>query len=324
MRYQSLLMFLITAAIVSMIASSGFSQCSSGNRGGGFGGYNGQAGGYNGQPNAGGYPTGYDGFNTSPLQPPPPQPALTPAPIAPPPAAPEASGTSIDLDIALPSGKSFDVVIEHPAGAADVKVRTFSDRNNADQLVEQLNQRFWVAYRNAADQPAFREAKLPGDISGIVNEVKANGNQVTGVFPIVARIAVPETTSLEQLLGNGLDAPSVGPSQQLAPEPLAKDTEPKVESQLAAIEGIWAAVARSANGELRTIELKLDSGGWASLSIPDGAGHTTTIERRAVVENGQLKLRDGDQEMTLGQLTQVESNLFVVTTDGGQVTFIKQ
>jgi hypothetical protein len=100
--------------------------------------------------------------------------------------------------------------------------------------------------------------------------------------------------------------------------------EPFEESQLSAIEGIWAAVARSSNGELRTIELKLDSGGWARLTIPDGSGQTKTIERRAVVEEGQLKLQDGDQEMLLGQIVQVKSNQFVVTRDNGQITFLKQ
>lgn len=243
-----------------------------------------------------------------------------------------AKGTPSEPDFELAGGQTYDVVIDHPLSQRTIKVQSFTNRGQAAQFVNQLETRFWIMYTDRSGQAAFREAKTSGEINAIVSELRGKESEVSSVKPVVARIVNQQDTSLEALLGNqnsqSVPAPLTTVQQSvpvLLPPPAASAQPRSAEDTgLDALEGIWAAVARSADGELRRVELKLDSGGWARLSIPDGAGKTTTIDRRAVVEDGQLKLKDGDQEMLLGQLSQVEADQFVVTRADGQVTFLKQ
>ena len=311
MHCKTLLIFIVSVNLVSLVASSGFSQCSQSN------GTGNQCVNPN-QTNTGGPYLPH----VAPI------PNPNPYPLQPPAVEPPVGQGSIDGLVGgnpFRSDESFTVVIGHPSGAADLTVRSFSDRNEAVQLVQQLNQRFWVAYTDSANQRGYREANSAVDITRVVNEIRAQGHDFKGAVPVAARIALQEKTTLENLLGGEPMAPPLPTVQEGIEEPSRKETENSIEeSPLAAIEGIWTAVARSSNGELKTIELKLDSGGWASLTIPDALGQAKTIERRAVIEDGQLKLQDGDQEMLLGQIAQVKSNQLVVTRDNGQVTFLKQ
>jgi hypothetical protein len=321
MHYKILLALVVTVATLSFVASSCFGKCSSSNGGGNCHANPGQ--------------TQIGGFNNLTNQSPPVEasPAVENDPFGefgtavPPSLESGAGGQSSGLVNGILSGQSFDVIVEHPAGKADIKVRTFSLRQEADQFVDQLSQRFWVAFSDSSNQRGYREAKSAAEIAGIAAEIRTSGDQFRGAFPVIARVALPEATFLEGLLEGEQFAPVMPPAQQVIEEDQLPPEEPQTplaDSQLTAIEGLWAAVARSSNGELQTIELKLDSGGWASLTIPDGSGQSTTIERRAVVEDGQLKLRDGEQEMLLGNLVQVKPNQFVVTRDGGQITFLKK
>jgi hypothetical protein len=319
MHCKSLLILIVSVATVTLFASEGFSQCNRSNGPGNICANPFRA-------NTGGTYLPSVEIAPNPTQPEFPNPVFVPSAVAESPFARRANETLGVLEPLLPSDERFTVAIEHPSGAADINVRTFSDRNDAEQLVQQLSQRFWVAYTDSANQRRYREASSSVDITRIANEIRATGDEFKGAIPVVARIVLPEDTSLEKLLGR---EPMVSPLP-IAPDinqdlSLEKQTEEMAEeSPLAAIEGIWTAVARSSNGELRTIELKLDSGGWARLTIPDALGQAKTIERRAVIEDGQLILQDGDQELLLGQIAQVKSNQFVVTRDNGQVTFLKQ
>jgi hypothetical protein len=87
--------------------------------------------------------------------------------------------------------------------------------------------------------------------------------------------------------------------------------------------GTWKAVARRGDGELTTVELRLDDRGWAELTVPDAEGKPSTIKRRAELKGDELKLTGPDAELLLGQLIDVNGRQMVLARAGGQVTFVR-
>jgi hypothetical protein len=104
--------------------------------------------------------------------------------------------------------------------------------------------------------------------------------------------------------------------------PLDSDVS-TVSEALKGLAGTWKAVARRGDGELTTVELRLDDRGWAELTVPDAQGKPSTIKRRAELEGDELKLKGPDAELLLGQLVDVTSRQMVLARAGGQVTFVR-
>ena len=96
-----------------------------------------------------------------------------------------------------------------------------------------------------------------------------------------------------------------------------------INDALKGLVGTWKAVARRGDGELTTVELRLDDRGWAELTVPDANGKPSTIKRRAELEGDELKLTGPDAELLLGQLIDVNSRQMVLARAGGQVTFVR-
>jgi hypothetical protein len=92
---------------------------------------------------------------------------------------------------------------------------------------------------------------------------------------------------------------------------------------LKGLAGTWKAVARRGDGELTTVELRLDDRGWAELTVPGADGKPSTIKRRAELKGDELKLTGPDAELLLGQLIDVNSRQMVLARAGGQVTFVR-
>jgi hypothetical protein len=100
-------------------------------------------------------------------------------------------------------------------------------------------------------------------------------------------------------------------------------TESTVSEALKGLVGTWKAVARRGDGELTTVELRLDGRGWAELTVPDAEGKPSTIKRRAELDGQDLKLTGPDAELLLGQLIEVNSRQMVLARASGQVTFVR-
>jgi hypothetical protein len=96
-----------------------------------------------------------------------------------------------------------------------------------------------------------------------------------------------------------------------------------ISDALKGLAGTWKAVARRGDGELTTVELRLDDRGWAELTVPDAEGKPSTIKRRAELDGQNLKLSGPDAELLLGQLIEVNSRQMVLARAGGQVTFVR-
>ena len=120
------------------------------------------------------------------------------------------------------------------------------------------------------------------------------------------------------------------PGTSKSAEPTNVETTPALDSSTSTINdalkglvGTWKAVARRGDGELTTVELRLDDRGWAELTVPDANGKPSTIKRRAELEGDELKLTGPDAELLLGQLIDVNSRQMVLARAGGQVTFVR-
>jgi hypothetical protein len=106
-------------------------------------------------------------------------------------------------------------------------------------------------------------------------------------------------------------------------KPGAETDASNVSEALNGLVGTWKAVARRGDGELTTVELRLDDRGWAELTVPGADGKPSTIKRRAELKGDELKLTGPDAELLLGQLIDVNSRQMVLARAGGQVTFVR-
>jgi hypothetical protein len=120
------------------------------------------------------------------------------------------------------------------------------------------------------------------------------------------------------------DAPE--PIEPPAPAVVATDdgeeTSP-LDSSIAALSGTWKAVARQGDGELTTIELHLDSRGWAELTVPGSDGTPSTTKSRVKFEDLELKLASADKVVSLGKLVDFNTRQMVLERPEGQVTFVR-
>ena len=98
---------------------------------------------------------------------------------------------------------------------------------------------------------------------------------------------------------------------------------PALSARFAGLVGVWKAVARRANGELTTVELHLDNGGWAELTVPGSDGKPSTTKSRVNVENDELKLKGSDKVVSLGKLLEFNSRQMVLERAEGRVTFVR-
>jgi hypothetical protein len=103
----------------------------------------------------------------------------------------------------------------------------------------------------------------------------------------------------------------------------SKPEESKIADELKNLVGTWMAVARHGDGELTTVELQLDSKGWAKLTVPDANGEPSTITRRVELKDKELKLTGAEGALALGKLVEFNSRQLVLDRDGGQVTFVR-
>lgn len=97
----------------------------------------------------------------------------------------------------------------------------------------------------------------------------------------------------------------------------------KIAESLKGLVGTWLAVSREGDGELSTVELKLDDNGWATLKVPGADGKSSTTTRKVEFDNNELKLTGGDADVILGKLVEFDSRQLVLERSGGQVTFVR-
>jgi hypothetical protein len=97
-----------------------------------------------------------------------------------------------------------------------------------------------------------------------------------------------------------------------------------IDAALKGLVGTWAGVARHGDGELSTVELKLDDHGWAELTLPAGDGKPATIKSPVKLQDKELKLNGPDSDLLLGKLVNVTDHQLVLERSGGQVTFVRQ
>ena len=94
---------------------------------------------------------------------------------------------------------------------------------------------------------------------------------------------------------------------------------------LAGLVGTWSAVSRYGDGELTTVELQFDDRGWAELTVPAADGKRSTINRRAIFEDHELKLSGPDEQtLSLGKLIELDSRQMVLERTGRQITFVRR
>ena len=96
-----------------------------------------------------------------------------------------------------------------------------------------------------------------------------------------------------------------------------------IDPAIANLVGTWKAVARHGDGELTTVELRLDDRGWAELTTPGPEGKPSTTKSRVQLENQELKLASADHVLTLGTLVDANARQMVLQRSEGQVTFVR-
>jgi hypothetical protein len=114
------------------------------------------------------------------------------------------------------------------------------------------------------------------------------------------------------------DDPVVSTTPTVTPAP-----EPKLDERIAKLVGIWKAVARRGNGELTTVELRLDKRGWAEFTVPGSDGKPDTTKSRVHLEDDELKLSGSDKVVSLGKLLEFNSRQMVLERSEGRMTFVR-
>ena len=115
-------------------------------------------------------------------------------------------------------------------------------------------------------------------------------------------------------------------SVKIAETPVKKVDKPEdatIAKGLKGLVGTWRGVSRNSDGELATIELKLDNKGWAKLTVPASDGTTSTTTRRVELDNNELKLTSNDNVLALGKLVEFNDRQMVLDRGGNHVTFVR-
>jgi len=191
-----------------------------------------------------------------------------------------------------------------------------------------------AAVNFAPSSPQSRLTVVPSTLSTAVSSAPtvttANTENVgtLHVVPDTDTTTVPKTSpTVDPALTKPIEATV---STKAAPKVDAtaaapKEDDSKIADELKGLVGTWMAVARHGDGELTTVELQLDSKGWAKLTVPGTSGTPSTITRRVELneENKELKLTSPEGALALGKLVEFNSRQFVLDRDGGQVTFVR-
>jgi hypothetical protein len=130
-----------------------------------------------------------------------------------------------------------------------------------------------------------------------------------------AKITLVSATSTDSM-----QAIAAAPSGKLR---IVADEPDAIDSRIVGLVGTWKAVARQGDGELTTVELRMDNRGWAELTVPGDDGKPSTKKSRVKLENEELKLVNLDQIVTLGKLVDFDSRQMVLERAEGQVTFVR-
>jgi hypothetical protein len=189
---------------------------------------------------------------------------------------------------------------------------------------------------NAADPFSFPSAIQPASAIGVRPAVaQARITVVDASTPLqtTANVAGPSAPAARLTVVADNAAPATPATKSSGSESVDStnvETTPALDSSTSTINdalkglvGTWKAVARRGDGELTTVELRLDDRGWAELTVPDANGKPSTIKRRAELEGDELKLTGPEAELLLGQLIDVNSRQMVLARAGGQVTFVR-
>jgi hypothetical protein len=172
----------------------------------------------------------------------------------------------------------------------------------------------------APSAPQSRLSVVPGTptLSPSTGTAASAANTATlHVIPDTDATATPKTSpKIDPALTKPLDATV---STKAAP----KEDDSKIADELKGLVGTWMAVARHGDGALTTVELQLDSKGWAKLTVPGANGEPSTITRRVELNDKELKLTGPEGALALGKLVEFNSRQLVLDRDGGQVTFVR-
>jgi hypothetical protein len=140
----------------------------------------------------------------------------------------------------------------------------------------------------------------------------------------VARLKVVENDATPaDAAAKASDTSTTAEKSNVETTPTPDSNASTLSDALKGLAGTWKAVARRGDGELTTVELRLDDRGWAELTVPGADGKPSTIKRRAELKGDELKLTGPDAELLLGQLIDVNSRQMVLARAGGQVTFVR-
>jgi hypothetical protein len=182
-----------------------------------------------------------------------------------------------------------------------------------------------AAVNIAPSSPQSRLTVVPSTLSTAVSSAPtgtiANTENVGSlhIVPDADTTTVPKTSpKVDPSLTKPVDATV---STKAAPAP--KEDESRIADELKGLVGTWMAVARHGDGELTTVELQLDSKGWAKLTVPGANGTPSTITRRVELNDKELKLTGPEGALALGKLVEFNSRQLVLDRDGGQVTFVR-
>lgn len=189
-----------------------------------------------------------------------------------------------------------------------------------------------AAFNIAPSSPQARLTVVPSTLSTAVSGpptgITANTENVgtLHVVPDADTTTVPKTSpTVDPALTKPVEATL---STKAAPKVDAtaaapKEDDSKIADELKGLVGTWMAVARHGDGELTTVELQLDSKGWAKLTVPGANGTPSTITRRVELNDKELKLTGPDGALALGKLVEFNSRQLVLDRDGGLVTFVR-
>jgi hypothetical protein len=181
----------------------------------------------------------------------------------------------------------------------------------------------------SAVQPASAVGIRPTGLQARITVVDASSplqsstNAAKSTAP-VARLKVVENGSTQaDAVAKASDATNPVEKSNVETTPSPDSDSSTLSDALKGLTGTWKAVARRGDGELTTVELRLDDRGWAELTVPGADGKPSTIKRRAELKGDELKLTGPDAELLLGQLIDVNSRQMVFARAGGQVTFVR-
>lgn len=178
---------------------------------------------------------------------------------------------------------------------------------------------------NAAIRTAAPQARIT--VVDAASPIRPQANSGRSSTPTVRLTVVDDDSPNQQPVVNAVGTTKL--SEAVKPAAAIESTssnevdDSKISDALKGLVGTWKAVARRGDGELTTVELRLDDRGWAELTVPDADGKPSTIKRRAELEGQELKLTGPDAELLLGQLIDVNSRQMVLARAGGQVTFVR-